>query len=266
MITIAKLKTLKDRTCVRKCALLFHQMAQQAMRNQEDHLYLLALTGLFGSEQFTAVLNESELARLGLLSAALENEKGKQKAVVCEDIHYLLLQALGSDPSDWDFLDEEGNLDSSQRTIVEHILILDRIRSPYNVGSIFRSADSFGIQKIYLIEGCAAVDHSRTYKTSRGCTKTVEYEILSEEAMLTRLETIQLPLFALETGGTELDLFSFPPKGVAVIGSEELGVSPALLGACEASMGRLTIAQAGTKGSLNVAVAAGIMMHGWFSA
>lgn len=266
MITIAKLKTLKDRTCVRKCALLFHQMAQLSLRNQEDHTYLVALTGLFGSEQFQSVLGEGELARLSLLSVALVKEKGAQKAIVCEDIHYLLLQALGSESADWDFFDEEGNLDSSQRTIVEHILVLDRIRSPYNVGSIFRSADSFGVQKIYLVEGCAAIDHSRTFKTSRGCTKTVDYETLGEEAMLARLETIQLPLFALETGGTGFDLFPFPPKGIAVIGSEELGVSPALLGACDSSLGRLTITQAGTKGSLNVAVAAGIMMHGWFTA
>lgn len=266
MITIAKLKTLKDRTCVRKCALLFHQQATLAVRNQHEPAYLAALTGLFDSPQFRSVLGESELARLAGLGVKLSLLQEAELAVACEDIHYLLLQALGSDSADWDFVDEGGNLDSSQRTILDHILVLDRLRSPYNIGSIFRSADSFGIQKIYLVEGCAAVDHPRTYKTSRGCTRTVEYEVLGEEAMLARLKILDLPLFALETGGTELDVFPFPAKGIGVIGSEELGVSPALLGACEASLGRLSIAQAGTKGSLNVAVAAGIMMHGWFSA
>lgn len=265
MITIAKLKTLKDRTCVRKCALLFHQMAQLSVRNQEDRAYLAALRGVFSSSQFLAVLDESELARLGQLASQLETTEGPALAVLCEDIHYLLLEALGSEPSDWDFVDADGRLDTSQRTVLEHLLVLDRVRSPYNIGSIFRSADSFGIQKIYLIEGCAAVDHPRTYKTSRGCTQTVAYEVLSEEALLAELKELALPLFALETGGTELDLFPFPSKGIAVIGSEEMGVSPALLSACEASLGRLSIAQGGTKGSLNVSVAAGIMMHGWFN-
>jgi TrmH family RNA methyltransferase len=266
MITIAKLRTLGDRTCVRKCALLFHQQAKLALRNQHDRAYLSALAGLFDSAQFQAVLAEDERSRLLTLGRKLGVVQGLDLAVTCDDIHYLLLQALGTDSADWDFIDELGNLDASRRTILDHILVLDRIRSPYNIGSIFRSADSFGIQKIYLIEGCAAVDHSRALKTSRGCTQTVEHEVIGEEAMLERLQALDFPLFALETGGTELDAFAFPSKGVAVIGSEELGVSPALLGASEASLGRLSIVQAGTKGSLNVAVAAGIMMHGWFTA
>ncbi|MDD4449662.1 MAG: TrmH family RNA methyltransferase, partial [Sphaerochaeta sp.] len=148
MITIAKLKTLKDRTCVRKCALLFHQQATLALRNQHEPAYLAALTGLFDSPQFRSLLGESELARLAGLGVKLSLLQEAELAVACEDIHYLLLQALGSDSADWDFVDEGGNLDSSQRTILDHILVLDRLRSPYNIGSIFRSADSFGIQKI----------------------------------------------------------------------------------------------------------------------
>jgi len=262
MITIAKLRTLGDRTCVRKCALLFHQQAKLALRNQYDRAYLSALAGLFDSAQFQAVLAEDERSRLLTLGRKLGVVQGLDLAVTCDDIHYLLLQALGTDSADWDFIDELGNLDASRRTILNHILVLDRIRSPYNIGSIFRSADSFGIQKIYLIEGCAAVGHSRALKTSRGCTQTVEHEVIGEEAMLERLQALDLPLFALETGGTELDAFAFPSKGVAVIGSEELGVSPALLGASEASLGSLSLAQAAPQASLIFSVAPRIMMHG----
>ncbi len=266
MITIAKLRTLKNRTCVRKCADLFHQQAMLARRGQYDRVYSLALAGLFGLDQFSAVLGQGDRERLDLLAQKLRAADDPHYPIVCEDIHYLLLQALGSDSADWDFVDEQGNLDAGQRTILDHILVLDRLRSPYNIGSIFRSADSFGIQKIFLVEGCAAVDHTRTLRTSRGCTRTVDHEVLSEEDLLSRLQTLDLPLFALETGGKVLSSFSFPSKGIAVIGGEESGVSPTLLGACEASMGRISIVQAGTKGSLNVAVAAGIMMHGWFIA
>ncbi len=50
-----------------------------------------------------------------------------------------------------------------------------------------------------------------------------------------------------------------------MVGSEELGVSPELLALADASLGRVSIPLAGTKGSLNVSVAAGILLHTWFS-
>ncbi|MFP4430621.1 MAG: TrmH family RNA methyltransferase, partial [Spirochaetaceae bacterium] len=70
-------------------------------------------------------------------------------------------------------------------------------------------------------------------------------------------------VFALETGGRPLEEFAFPPSGVVLIGNEELGLSRearALAGdrVC-------TIPMAGAKGSLNVAVAVGILLHAWWS-
>lgn len=266
MITIAKLNSLKDRTCVRKTALLFHQSANLALQGNEDRTYIQALTGLFSNSQFTTVLDGPTHTRLLQLASALPGKTGRELALLCDDIHYLLLAALGSDPSDWDFVDAQGQLDPSKRRVLDHILVLDRLRSPYNVGSIFRSADSFGVKKIYLVEGSANVEHPRTDRTSRGCTHTVDYEILAEDALVQALSALNLPIFALETGGTNLQGFAFPQKGVGIIGGEELGVSPQLLNLCDASLGRVTIEQGGTKGSLNVAVAAGIMMHGWYQA
>ncbi len=262
MITIAKLNSLKDRTCVRKCASLFHQLSVQ---EQVDELYLSGLVSLFEGKQFHSVLDEDQLYYLNSLAAQLPNKKGKDFSILLEDMHYFLLSVLGSDPSDWDLVDEEGNLDTQKRIILPHILVLDRLRSPYNIGSIFRSADSFGIQKIYLIEGCASIDHPRARKTSRGCIDTVASEVISEEEMVKKLAELALPVFALETGGTELSDFPFPQEGVGIIGGEELGVSPSLLHYSETSLGRLSLAMAGTKGSLNVAVATGIMLYSWFS-
>ncbi|NBK25120.1 MAG: TrmH family RNA methyltransferase, partial [Spirochaetia bacterium] len=161
MITIAKLRTLRDRTCVRKTALLFHQMASSIPLDREQRAYLASLTTLFTSEQFSQVLNETEQSHLLLLAHRLESKDGKDLAILCDDIHYFLLGVLGSDPSDWDFVDHEGKLDASKRRILDHSLVLDRLRSPHNIGSIFRSADSFGVKKIYLVEGCADVNHPR---------------------------------------------------------------------------------------------------------
>jgi TrmH family RNA methyltransferase len=65
----------------------------------------------------------------------------------------------------------------------------------------------------------------------------------------------------LETGGDDICEFDFPERGICVIGSEELGVSPEALKA--ASYGRVSIPMKGLKASLNVGVAFGILMQKW---
>ena len=73
-----------------------------------------------------------------------------------------------------------------------------------------------------------------------------------------------LPVFALETGGCDLKDFKFPEKGICIIGSEELGVSPQALE--RATYGRVSIPMKGLKASLNVGVAFGILMQAWVDA
>ena len=266
MITIAKLKTLKDRTCVRKGALLFHEQAQLILQgNEPDYTYIAGLCSLFSSVQFLSVLDDEQRLALHSLSTLLDSASLASLPFILEDLHHALLSALGSEPSDWDFVDEEGSLDLSKRVLLPHTLILDRLRSPFNVGSIFRSADSFGIREIWLVEGTASVEHPRAVKSARGCIDTVSFCWFSESALIEKLTTSSIPLFALELGGTDLESFAFPSPGAAVIGSEEMGVSPALLGLCDQSLGRASIALGGTKGSLNVSVATGIMLQKWYA-
>lgn len=267
MITIAKLRSLKERTCVRKCALLFHQQAQLAMQGKTvDGQYIKGLVSLFDEQQFKAVLDEGQQRRLAFLGQSLDLAEPSNLAFTLEDIHCHLLSVLGSDLSDWDSTDETGELDASHRIVFPRFLVLDRLRSPFNIGSIFRTADSFGIQKIYLVEGCAQVDHPRCQKTARGCTGTVEHEVVSVKNACELLLASPLPVFALETGGTDIQQFPFPPSGYAILGSEELGVSPELLKICDNALGRVSLTLGGSKGSLNVSVATGIMLHRWFIA
>ncbi len=266
MITIAKLKTLKDRTCVRKCALLFHEQAQRILQgNEPDHVYIKELCSLFTSPQFLSVLSDEQLASMHGYASLLSSSTVASLPFTLEDMHYNLLSALGSEPSDWDFVDDEGALDLSKRVVLPHILILDRLRSPFNVGSVFRSADSFGVREIWLVEGTASVTHPRSVKSARGCVDTVPYQYFSESALIEKLSGGAIPLFALELGGEDLEKFAFPASGAAVIGSEEMGVSPALLALCDRSLGRVSIALGGTKGSLNVSVASGIMLQKWYA-
>jgi TrmH family RNA methyltransferase len=92
-----------------------------------------------------------------------------------------------------------------------------------------------------------------------GCIETMGFE----RKKLDELPD-DIPVFALETGGTPLDEFTFPRKGICIIGSEELGVSPQALE--RASYGRVTIPMKGLKASLNVGVAFGILMQKWVEA
>ena len=266
MITIAKLKTLKGRTCVRKCALLFHEQAQRILQgNDPDHVYINDLCSLFSSQQFLSVLDDEQQRGLHSLCSSLTSASVASLPFVLEDMHHALLSVLGSEPSDWDFVDRQGALDASLRVVLPHILILDRLRSPFNVGSIFRSADSFGIEEIWLVEGTAPVTHPRCIKSARGCVGTVSYRLFSEFDLIEKLSSSSIPLFALELGGSNLEKFPFPKSGVSVIGSEEMGVSPSLLHLCDQSLGRVSIALGGTKGSLNVSVATGIMLQKWYA-
>jgi TrmH family RNA methyltransferase len=169
------------------------------------------------------------------------------------------MAGTGRYPADWDFdaAGPEGGLDALRRRIFPGMQVyLEDIRSPFNVGAMFRCAESFGVEKIWLSPLCADPNHPRAARTAMGCVGVLPWK---------RLELAKTggPFFALETGGIPLEEFSFPRQGVLIAGSEELGVSPAALAAADASLGRVSIPTFGAKGSLNVSVAFGIVMHAW---
>ena len=129
---------------------------------------------------------------------------------------------------------------------------------------MFRTAESFGAEKIYLSPFCADPGHRRAQRTAMGCTEIMPWaRIMNDPFAGADFNPANTPFFALETGGTKLEDFSFPDRGVMIVGSEELGVSPGALRAADASLGRVSIPVYGAKGSLNVSVAFGIAMHAW---
>ncbi|MBQ9538354.1 MAG: TrmH family RNA methyltransferase [Treponema sp.] len=130
------------------------------------------------------------------------------------------------------------------------------IRSPFNIGSIFRTAEAMGCEKVYISPLCVDPSQSRAVRSGMGCVETMGW---------TRCPLDELPkedpVFVLETGGTPITEFSFPEKGIVIIGSEELGVSPEALR--RADYGCVSIPMTGLKASLNVGVAFGILMQAW---
>jgi RNA methyltransferase, TrmH family len=175
-----------------------------------------------------------------------------------------ILQRLGVARADWDFLDSilPGEIGPSERLVMPGaVAYLEDIRSPFNVGSIFRSAESLGLESLALSPRCADPLSARSARSARGCVERLPWSRLS----LADLPK-NAPVFALETGGVPVDEFDFPAGGIALVGSEELGLSPEALKLAESSLGRVTVPMAGSKASLNVGVAFGILAHRWMEA
>jgi TrmH family RNA methyltransferase len=187
---------------------------------------------------------------------------------------HILLAATGRYPADWDFTGPQGRLDPAKRRPFPGMMVyLEDIRSPFNVGAMFRSAESFGAEKIWLSPLCADPRHPRAERTAMGCVDVLPWERLGENpfpenpgpaALSPGIEGFSGgPFFALETGGIAIREFPFPRAAVMIVGSEELGVSPAALAVADASLGRVSIPSYGAKGSLNVSAAFAIVMQKW---
>ena len=146
------------------------------------------------------------------------------------------------------------------------LIILDNIRSSHNVGSIFRTADAFGCQKIYL-GGLtpAPVDkygreNKKVTKVSLGAEKSVAWgQVVSTADLLVKLKKDGHKILALEQAAdsTPLGDFSLDKKSkyALILGSEPDGMSPEVLKQADVI---LEIPMQGQKESLNVAVAFGM--------
>jgi TrmH family RNA methyltransferase len=176
-------------------------------------------------------------------------------------LRHALLAEQGAEPSEWDLLQPDGELDRSNVRIRPITVYLEDLRSPFNVGSIFRTAEAFGVSRLVLSPRTPLPTHPRAERTARGAGRAVPWEVRE-------LADLDSPggIFALELGGRDIGTFPFPPTGMVLVGSEELGLSPEALRLAEASLGRVSVPLAGAKRSLNVSVAFGILMHRWYEA
>jgi tRNA G18 (ribose-2'-O)-methylase SpoU len=140
------------------------------------------------------------------------------------------------------------------------IIVLDNIRSALNVGSIFRTADAFGIEAIYLCGITACPPHREILKTALGATETVPWKYFDHAARaLLQLRSSGYSTAAIEQTDRSISLKEFIPasKQAVVLGNEIDGISNEVLQYCDAF---IEIPQFGFKHSLNVAVCAGIVL------
>ena len=138
-------------------------------------------------------------------------------------------------------------------------VVLDSIRSNYNVGSIFRTSDGAMIEKLYL---CGYTPHppkKEILKTALGATESVSWEYVKDaKGIITKLKSQGIGICALELTDTSKKYYEISNNDFPIcllIGNEITGVSQELIDLCDFS---IEIPQYGIKQSLNVAVAYGI--------
>ncbi|MDR0413050.1 MAG: RNA methyltransferase [Dysgonamonadaceae bacterium] len=141
------------------------------------------------------------------------------------------------------------------------IVVLDNIRSLHNVGSIFRTSDAFLVESVYLCGITAVPPHAEIHKTALGAENTVDWKYFENTlAAIAELKQKGYCLAAAEQAenSTRLDQFRPENKKLAIIfGNEVHGVNQEVVNRCDSC---IEIPQFGTKHSLNVSVAAGILI------
>ena len=142
------------------------------------------------------------------------------------------------------------------------IVVLENIRSAYNVGSVLRTADAFLLQAVYTTGYTAHPPHKQVAKTALGADETVHTKHFKNAAEVVEdLKNQGYKIFAAEQaeGSYELQALSFEKndKLAVIFGNEVTGVEQNTIQLCD---GCIEIPQLGMKHSLNIAVAAGVVL------
>lgn len=140
-------------------------------------------------------------------------------------------------------------------------ILLDNVRSMYNVGAFFRTADAASIEKLWLCGITGRPPKNAISKTALGAEETVPWEHSWEPLpVLEDIRTRGYEIAAIETTVHAVDLFDWTPRFPVclVFGHEVDGIRPELSALCDT---HVRIPMLGTKHSLNVATAGGIVMY-----
>jgi 23S rRNA (guanosine2251-2'-O)-methyltransferase len=141
------------------------------------------------------------------------------------------------------------------------IAVLENIRSAYNVGSVFRTADAFLLEGIYICGYTAYPPHKEIKKTALGADETVNWKHFKNIAeAIKEVRAKGFKIYAVEQAENSWKLGSFTTedeKVAVVFGNEVTGVEQSTIAVCD---GVIEIPQLGMKHSLNVATAAGVVL------
>ena len=142
------------------------------------------------------------------------------------------------------------------------IIVLDNVRSLNNVGSVFRTADAFLIEAVYLCGITGTPPNKEIQKTALGATESISWKYFKETLdAVADLKKEGYVVYAIEQAESAIMLNNFMPsrrqKIAIIFGNEVKGVQQEVI---DASMDVIEIPQVGTKHSLNIAVSVGVVM------
>jgi 23S rRNA (guanosine2251-2'-O)-methyltransferase len=147
------------------------------------------------------------------------------------------------------------------------VVVLDNLRSMHNVGSVFRTADGFSIEKIYLCGITAQPPHREIEKTALGATQSIEW-VHTETTVeaIQQLKQDGYKIMAIEQAQNSTMLHDFRPdlnqKFALIFGNEVNGVSEEVMAIIDEC---IEIPQFGTKHSFNIVISAGIVLWDFFA-
>ena len=142
------------------------------------------------------------------------------------------------------------------------VVVLENIRSAYNVGSVFRTSDAFLVEAIYITGYSAKPPHKEIKKTALGAEETVTWQHFpSAKEAVAQLRKLGYKILAVEQVENSLKLnqlnWDGESKLAVVFGNEVTGVEQSTIEICDVC---LEIPQLGMKHSLNIATAAGVVL------
>lgn len=142
------------------------------------------------------------------------------------------------------------------------VVVLDNVRSLFNIGSIFRTCDAFLIEAIYLCGISATPPHKEIHKTALGAEESVDWKYFeTAQQAVEYLQANQYAVWGVEQTQNSVSLENFDmereKRYALVFGNEVRGIEQEVVNRCE---GCIEIPQFGTKHSFNVSVSAGIVL------
>ena len=147
------------------------------------------------------------------------------------------------------------------------VVVLDNIRSLNNIGSVFRTSDAFLIEKIYLCGITATPPHKDIHKTALGATDSVDWEYFEDTLQLVeKLKSDNYIIASIEQVEKSVMLNEFTPesgeKYAVILGNEVKGVRQDVVDNSDLC---IEIPQFGTKHSLNISIATGVVLWDFFN-
>jgi 23S rRNA (guanosine2251-2'-O)-methyltransferase len=173
------------------------------------------------------------------------------------------LSGVGGEKLSMDALGRMSAGEFKQAEKIPIVIVLDNVRSMHNVGSVFRTADAFLMEAIYLCGFTPQPPHRDIHKTALGSTETVSWQYFeTAQEAVEELKLAGYSLVCVEQVKNSIPLQQFNWDGTSklalVFGNEVEGVQQAIINQSNAC---IEIPQMGTKHSLNISVAAGIVLY-----